>query len=482
MMRLWSSSSQRGKFIQQNKFLYALSQSGFSKNLTTMSPSSPVSVMPRSSSSSSVSTSLRKSTMALWLRATQSSLARTVWFENSSCGGPARRRVSARARARSSARGCVVRGLTWNLGTQARYCTTEEQKGIFSSKSSMSSHTPESVPWMWQPAAGAASSEATVAATARAPSHLGRPARRPPRRALHRRAAAAPLSAAGARPIGRSSASPTPHLQPPSITHRSIARRAAGTAALAGPSAFGLERHSPLPLPRGPSAPHATRAPQLPRVHNPRRHRRHNSSGERPTRRGGGHRGASTMLSLSHSKSHRGDTEAPPPHKSTPRARRQAPRSLQVPTIQVNPQLEPPETRVRMAAEGGGGGAAAAAATTSKKVLNAPEAAVHEMLEGVAYEAPNVTRLDGFDRGVQVLLRTDWSAAASGKVALVSGGGSGHEPAHGGYIGAGMLTAGASAAPRRRPLTRPRAHARPRPPRAQWPPATCTRRRRCWRC
>ena len=43
--------------------------------------------------------------------------------------------------------------------------------------------------------------------------------------------------------------------------------------------------------------------------------------------------------------------------------------------------------------------------------------------------------------GVRVLMRRDWSASTKPLVALISGGGSGHEPAHAGFIGSGMLTA-----------------------------------------
>ncbi|MBP2649397.1 MAG: dhaK [Firmicutes bacterium] len=70
-----------------------------------------------------------------------------------------------------------------------------------------------------------------------------------------------------------------------------------------------------------------------------------------------------------------------------------------------------------------------------KKVINQPEQVVEEMLEGVALAHPQyVKRLEGFN----VLTRADGPAA---KVALVSGGGSGHEPAHGGFVGRGMLDA-----------------------------------------
>jgi len=48
-----------------------------------------------------------------------------------------------------------------------------------------------------------------------------------------------------------------------------------------------------------------------------------------------------------------------------------------------------------------------------------------------------LTRLDGYPH-IRVVVRADWDKS---KVALVSGGGSGHEPAHAGFIGKGMLTA-----------------------------------------
>lgn len=69
-----------------------------------------------------------------------------------------------------------------------------------------------------------------------------------------------------------------------------------------------------------------------------------------------------------------------------------------------------------------------------KKLINNPEFVVEEMLEGVVKAHPQyVKKLDGFN----VLVRAN--APVQGKVALVSGGGSGHEPSHGGFIGKGML-------------------------------------------
>ncbi len=69
-----------------------------------------------------------------------------------------------------------------------------------------------------------------------------------------------------------------------------------------------------------------------------------------------------------------------------------------------------------------------------KKVINNPQNVVNEMLEGMVKAHPEyVKRLEGFD----VLVRV--KEPKRGKVALVSGGGSGHEPSHGGFVGEGML-------------------------------------------
>ncbi|MEM6593780.1 MAG: dihydroxyacetone kinase subunit DhaK [Pseudomonadota bacterium] len=70
--------------------------------------------------------------------------------------------------------------------------------------------------------------------------------------------------------------------------------------------------------------------------------------------------------------------------------------------------------------------------------INAKENLVTEAIDGVLAAAGGaLTRLDGYPH-IKVVLRTDWDKS---KVALVSGGGSGHEPAHAGFVGAGMLTA-----------------------------------------
>lgn len=68
-----------------------------------------------------------------------------------------------------------------------------------------------------------------------------------------------------------------------------------------------------------------------------------------------------------------------------------------------------------------------------KKMINDPEHIVDEMLNGMVAAHPEyVKRVEGCD----VLVRAKGS---EGKVVLISGGGSGHEPAHGGYVGTGML-------------------------------------------
>ena len=72
-----------------------------------------------------------------------------------------------------------------------------------------------------------------------------------------------------------------------------------------------------------------------------------------------------------------------------------------------------------------------------KKFINRPEQAVEEMLQGLTILSPGSDRLPGH----RVLVRADAERIRDKQVAIVSGGGSGHEPAHAGYVGAGMLTA-----------------------------------------
>jgi dihydroxyacetone kinase-like protein len=71
-----------------------------------------------------------------------------------------------------------------------------------------------------------------------------------------------------------------------------------------------------------------------------------------------------------------------------------------------------------------------------KKLINNPEAVVKEELEGVALAYPDLVKVH-YDP--DFVVRAD--APVQGKVGLVSGGGSGHEPMHGGFVGMGMLDA-----------------------------------------
>ena len=71
-----------------------------------------------------------------------------------------------------------------------------------------------------------------------------------------------------------------------------------------------------------------------------------------------------------------------------------------------------------------------------KKLINDPENVVREALAGVTLAHPDLVRVN---IDPHYVVRAD--APVQGKVALVSGGGSGHEPMHGGFVGRGMLDA-----------------------------------------
>src|SRR5690625_4591392 len=71
-----------------------------------------------------------------------------------------------------------------------------------------------------------------------------------------------------------------------------------------------------------------------------------------------------------------------------------------------------------------------------KKIINDPNQVVDEMIDGMVAAYPNqIRRLPV----TTVIVRHD--APIDKKVGIISGGGSGHEPAHAGYIGKGMLDA-----------------------------------------
>src|SRR5450756_737792 len=70
-----------------------------------------------------------------------------------------------------------------------------------------------------------------------------------------------------------------------------------------------------------------------------------------------------------------------------------------------------------------------------KKLNNTPEREVDEALAGMAAAHPDLIRVEE----PNIIVRKD--APRPGKVGVISGGGSGHEPLHGGFVGLGMLDA-----------------------------------------
>ena len=77
-------------------------------------------------------------------------------------------------------------------------------------------------------------------------------------------------------------------------------------------------------------------------------------------------------------------------------------------------------------------------ANRMRKFLNEPDQLVKESLAGLEAAHGDILRVD---RDAQIVVRK--GAPKKGKVGLISGGGSGHEPLHGGFVGLGMLDAAA---------------------------------------
>lgn len=69
-----------------------------------------------------------------------------------------------------------------------------------------------------------------------------------------------------------------------------------------------------------------------------------------------------------------------------------------------------------------------------KKIINRPETVVSEMCSGIVLAHPNLE----FDQRYKIIKK---KVINKNKVSLISGGGSGHEPAHAGFVGQGMLDA-----------------------------------------
>ncbi len=79
-----------------------------------------------------------------------------------------------------------------------------------------------------------------------------------------------------------------------------------------------------------------------------------------------------------------------------------------------------------------------------KKLINRVEDVLNEQLQGLAKAHPQLT----LHQDPLYVTRTD--APVAGKVALLSGGGSGHEPMHCGYIGHALRRLSGKSSPRRR--------------------------------
>ena len=75
-----------------------------------------------------------------------------------------------------------------------------------------------------------------------------------------------------------------------------------------------------------------------------------------------------------------------------------------------------------------------------KKLINSTDRVVEEALAGMAAAHPDLLRIEE----PNVIVRKD--APRQGKVGIISGGGSGHEPMHGGFVGLGMLDAACAGA------------------------------------
>ena len=72
-----------------------------------------------------------------------------------------------------------------------------------------------------------------------------------------------------------------------------------------------------------------------------------------------------------------------------------------------------------------------------KKIINDPHDVVPEMVDGMTRSYPQyIEKIEG----TEAVVRAD-KASMKDKVGIISGGGSGHEPTHAGFVGDGMLSA-----------------------------------------
>ena len=74
-----------------------------------------------------------------------------------------------------------------------------------------------------------------------------------------------------------------------------------------------------------------------------------------------------------------------------------------------------------------------------KSFVDQPKSLVTDALQGLAASSSDLALLDGFGKSINVVVDTNFNGDE--RVAVISGGGSGHEPAFAGYVGDGMLAA-----------------------------------------
>ncbi|GMH17465.1 hypothetical protein Nepgr_019306 [Nepenthes gracilis] len=135
----------------------------------------------------------------------------------------------------------------------------------------------------------------------------------------------------------------------------------------------------------------------------------------------------------------RGKKGGRPPTKATSRAGTSVTENRTV-TLRTAQRLLPPHSPSQFYGRRDNRFRAITMAFQGKKLINNPNDVVMEFIEGLVETYPGLQYLDGFPE-VKVVLRADVSSSTYDKVAVISGGGSGHEPAHAGFVGEGMLTA-----------------------------------------
>ncbi len=75
--------------------------------------------------------------------------------------------------------------------------------------------------------------------------------------------------------------------------------------------------------------------------------------------------------------------------------------------------------------------------TFGKQLLNQVDRCVEDLIDGILLTNPHLSKIDGYN----AVVRSDIDIVKQREVTLISGGGSGHEPSHAGYVGNGMLSA-----------------------------------------